>query len=61
MKKTGMLMAGLLLCFGGLHAETKVEGEGEEAKAPAKIGGLRGGAFAHAQCGAHEAGKASSG
>lgn len=37
MKKTGMLMAGLLLCFGGLHAETKVEGEGEEAKAPAKI------------------------
>lgn len=39
MKKTGMLIAGLLLCFGGLHAETAAEGEaeGEEAKASAKI------------------------
>ena len=37
MKKTGMLLAGLLVCSGGLHAEKGVEAEGEEAKGAAKI------------------------
>lgn len=37
MKKTGMLLVGLILCSGGLHAESGVETEDEAAKAPAKI------------------------
>lgn len=37
MKKTGMLLAGLLVCSGGLHADTGVEAEEEEVKGAAKI------------------------
>ena len=37
MKKTGMLLAGLLVCSGALYAETGVESEDEEAKGAAKI------------------------
>jgi len=37
MKKTVMLLAGLLVCSGGLHADTGVEAEEEEAKGAAKI------------------------